>query len=179
MPILAKYHTSLLPDSKLNTENEIDFLGKKPHRYALQKVYISFTLERGMKMGDLLLFYRMAENGENKKYKSVVTTVGIIDSVKYMGHGFNTKEEFFRTCKNRSVFTEQELEEFWNKKKDRLLVVNFIYVKSLSKRLNLDYLWANDIIPIPNGPRPFTKVSDEQFNKIVNDSNTSIDFIRD
>ena len=99
--------------------------------------------------------------------------------VKYMGHGFNTKEEFFRTCKNRSVFTEQELEEFWNKKKDRLLVVNFIYVKSLSKRLNLDYLWANDIIPIPNGPRPFTKVSDEQFNKIVNDSNTSIDFIRD
>ena len=92
---------------------------------------------------------------------------------------FNTKEEFFRTCKNRSVFTEQELEEFWNKKKDRLLVVNFIYVKSLSKRLNLDYLWGNDIIPFPNGPRPFTKVSDEQFNKIVNDSNTSIDFIRD
>lgn len=179
LPILAKYHTSLLPDSKLNTENEIDFLGKKPHRYALQKVYISFTPERGMKMGDLLLFYRMAENGENKKYKSVVTTVGIIDSVKYMGHGFNTKEEFFRTCKNRSVFTEQELEEFWNKKKDRLLVVNFIYVKSLSKRLNLDYLWGNDIIPFPNGPRPFTKVSDEQFNKIVNDSNTSIDFIRD
>ncbi|WP_147612795.1 PIN domain-containing protein [Treponema pectinovorum] len=177
LPILARYHTSLLPDSKLNTENEIDFLGNKPHRYALQKVYISFTSERSMRSGDLLLFYRMAEEFEHKKYKSVLSTVGIIDSIKYMNNGFNTKEEFFRTCKNRSVFTEDELEKFWNTKKNAILVVNFIFIKSLSKRLTLDYLWENNIVSYPNGPRPFTRISDEQFKKILRDSNTEIDFI--
>lgn len=60
----------------------------------------------------------------------------------------------------RSVFSEQELEEFWNKKKNNLLVVNFIYVKSLSKRLTLEYLWDNGIISFPDGPRPFTRLSD-------------------
>ncbi len=176
LPILAKFHTSLLPDSKLNTENEIDFLGKEPHRYALQKVYISFTSERNIKPGDLLIFYRMAENGENKRYKSVLTSVGIISSINY---NFKTKDEFFRTCKNRSVFSEQELENFWGNKKTPLLVVNFIFIKSLSKRLTLDYLWSNNIIQKPNGPRPFTRLSDAQFTNILKDSSTQINFIKE
>ena len=58
LPIYPVYHTTLLPDSKLNTENEVDFLGKEPHRYALQKVYISFSRERNINPGDILLFYR-------------------------------------------------------------------------------------------------------------------------
>lgn len=176
LPILPKYHTTLLPDSKLNTENEIDFLGKEPHRYALQKIYISFSFERNAKPGDLLIFYRMGENDENKKYKSVLTSVGIIESLKY---DFKTKEDFFKTCKNRSVFTNQELEDFWKQKKEKILVVSFIFVKSLLKRLNLEYLWNNNIIQFPNGPRPFTKLSDRQFHKIIDDSNTKIDFIEE
>ena len=43
LPIFPQYHTTLLPDSKLNNENKIDFLGREPHRYALQKVYISWA----------------------------------------------------------------------------------------------------------------------------------------
>ena len=176
LPIYAKYHTNLLPDSKLNTENEIDFLGKEPHRYALQKVYISWSPERNIKPGDLIVFYRMAENHGRKKYESVLSTVGIVDNIRF---GFRNKEEFLATCQNRSVFSKAELDGFWNNHSKNLLVLRFIFVKSLTKRLTLEYLWNRNIIPAPNGPRPFTRISDEQFRNILRDSQTKITFIEE
>lgn len=56
------------------------------------------------------------------------------------------------------------------------MVIKFIYVKSLTKRLTLGYLWDNDIVSAPNGPRPFTRISDEQFEKILCDSETTCVF---
>ena len=176
LPIYAKYHTNLLPDSKLNTENEIDFLGKEPHRYALQKVYISWSPERNIKPGDLIVFYRMAENHGRKKYESVLSTVGIVDNIRF---GFRNKEEFLATCQNRSVFSKAELDGFWNNHSKNLLVLRFIFVKSLTKRLTLEYLWNRNIIPASNGPRPFTRISDEQFRNILRDSQTKITFIEE
>ena len=59
LPIMSQYHTSLFPDSKLNTE--LEYIGNIPHRYALQKVYITWANETNLKPGDLLLFYRMGD----------------------------------------------------------------------------------------------------------------------
>lgn len=174
VPIYPVYHTTLLPDSKLNTENEVDFLGKEPHRYALQKVYISFSRERNINPGDILLFYRNGEEGSNKKYTSVLTTIGIVDSIKY---GFQCKEDFFESCQNRSVFPKKDLESFWKNNKDTLLVIKFIFVKSLTKRLTLEYLWNQAIVELYKGPRPFTRISDKQFNQILCDSQTKISFV--
>ena len=174
LPIYPVYHTTLLPDSKLNTENEVDFLGKEPHRYALQKVYISFSWERNINPGDILLFYRNGEEGSSKKYTSVLTTIGIVDSIKY---GFQCKEDFFESCQNRSVFPKKDLESFWKNNKDTLLVVKFIFVKSLTKRLTLEYLWNQAIVELYKGPRPFTRISDKQFNQILCDSQTKISFV--
>lgn len=174
LPIFKQYHTTLLPDSRLNNENEVDFLEKLPHRYALQKVYISFSFERDIHQGDIVLFFRPGEVPGQKKYHSVITTVGIIDEILY---NFKSKEEFFAYCENRTVFKKDELEKFWNEQKERLLVVKFIYVKSLTKHLTLGYLWDEKILQAPSGPRPFTKLTDEQFSKILNDSDTNINFI--
>ncbi len=170
LPIYAQYHTTLLPDSKLNTENEIDFIGSVPHRYALQKVYITWGMKDYVKVGDIVLFYRMGESNP-KKYSSVLTTVGVIDQII---RDFNSKEEYLSYCQNRSVFTKKELEMFWDKHKYNLCVLKFIYIQSLTKRLTLEYLWKSDIIVPPNGPRPFTRISDEQFKQILQDSDTKI-----
>ncbi len=174
LPILPQYHTSLLPDSQLNSENRIEFLGKKPHRYALQKVYISWAATNGAKPGDLFLFYRMGEDGEIKRFKSVVTTIAIVDEIIENIHSEN---ELLSICQNRSVFTTEELKSFWAKHRYNLKVLKFIFVKSLNKRLTLDYLWDKHIIIKPNGPRPFTKITDEQFDMIVRDSETEIEYI--
>lgn len=52
-----------------------------------------------------------------------------------------------------------------------------IFVKSLSKRLTLGYLWEHNIIAAPGGPRPFTSITDEQFDMIVKDSETEITYV--
>jgi predicted nucleic acid-binding protein len=175
LPILPQYHTTLLPDSKLNTENEIDFLGMQPHRYALEKVYISFSFERNIRAGDIIVFYRPGLTRNRKKYESVLTTIGIVDNIFCE---FSSKDDFFRHCQNRTVFSTNELNDFWNKKRESLLVVKFIFVKSLHTRLTLEFLWNENIIPAPNGPRPFTKITDGQFDKILTESKTNINFIK-
>lgn len=174
LPIYSEYHTSLFPDSQLRTENEADFTAKLPHRYALEKVYISFSGARNINPGDLVMFYRMGEEGTNKKYKSVVTTVGIVEEISY---DFKNKEEFLKQCKNRSVFSKEKLDYLWTNRRNSLLVVKFIYLESLKSRPNLDYLWSNGIIEPPNGPRPFTRITDSDFDRILRDSQTELSFI--
>lgn len=173
LPIMPQYHTTLLPDSQLNSENRIDFLGREPHRYALQKVYVSWASTNGAKPGDLILFYRMGLSGENKKYKSVVSTIAIVDEII---ENICSEDELLSLCQNRSVFTVDELKGFWNKHRYNLKILKFIFVKSLSKRLTLGYLWEHNIIAAPGGPRPFTPITDIQFDMILKDSGTEIDY---
>lgn len=174
LPIRPEYHTTLLPDSKLNSENRIDFLGHDPHRYALQKVYISWANGNGVKPGDLILFYRMGLPEENKKYKSVLSTLAIVDEII---DNIRSEEELLKICQNRSVFTLGELREFWRSHSYNLKVIKFIFVKSLEKRLTLGYLWEKDIIPAPGGPRPFTVLTDTQFDMIMRDSGTKVNYV--
>lgn len=173
---IPQYHTSLLPDSKLNTENEVDFMENVAHRYALEKVYISWSKERNIKPGDMLLFYRTGENGSNKRYSSVLTSLGMVKSIHA---GFRTKEEYLDFCKNRSVFSSKELDDFWEKHRYNLMVLKFVFVTNLTSRLTLDYMWQSNIVPAPNGPRPFTRISDNHFDKILHDSKTVVKFCRE
>jgi len=170
LPIKSQYHTSLLPDSILRTENEVDFIGKEAHRYALQKVYISWAGERNINKGDIVLFYRMGTTTP-KKYSSVLTTICVVDDIKY---SFNSKEEFLAECQNRSVFTNQELESFWANHRHNLTILKFIFVKSFAKRPTLGFLWDSNIVEAPNGPRSFMQITDDQFEKITQEAQTDL-----
>lgn len=170
MPIKPKYHTSLFPDAALNREKGIDLIGELPHRYALQKVYISWSYSRGAKSGDLILFYRMGDTYP-KKYSSVITSVGVIDKIIY---NFRDKDDFMKQCKNRSVFAEEELSQFWQEHHTNLQVIKFVYVKELNNKITLGFLWDRDIVDAPNGPRPFSAISDEQFDTIIAESRTDL-----
>lgn len=43
LPIEPEYHTKLFPDAQLVTEKNKFFVDQKAYRYALQKVYVSFS----------------------------------------------------------------------------------------------------------------------------------------
>ncbi|NLC92536.1 MAG: hypothetical protein GX677_03600 [Treponema sp.] len=173
LPIFPKYHTTLLPDSKLNTENEVDFIDNVAHRYALDKVYISWSSNStNTQPGDLILFYRTGENEGRKAYESVLTSLGVIESI----YKPKSKNELLQICKNRSVFSKEELEKFWNGHSWNLSIIKFIFVKNLTKRPILKELWERNIVPEHKGPRPFDKISDEQFNNILELSETKITF---
>jgi hypothetical protein len=176
IPIYARWHTHLLPDSQLNTENKVDFLGKDACKYALQKVYISWaTSAQEAVSGDLVLFYRIAASGEKKAYKSVISTLGMIDEIK---KDFASKNDFLRFCQNRSVFSIEDLSKFWNQYSNNLSVIRFIQVAPLVRRPILQELWDNSIISFPDGPRPFTKLTNDQYDKILQLSKTVVDYAK-
>ena len=149
-------------------------MGNTPEKYALQKVYISFSYKRDMKSGDIVLLYRKGTHEGRKGYESAITTIAIIDEVK---HSFSTKEEFLSCCENRSIFTKDELEYFWAHYKDRILVVKFIFVKKLGRPILLNELWDRGYIRMYGGPRPFDQLSDEQFDTILASSDTTINTV--
>ena len=169
LPILPQYHTSLFPDSALYREREINIVGDVAHRYALQKAYVTWA-DCLAKPGDIILFYRMGDSAP-KRYTSVLTTVGVVDCIV---RNFRTEDEFLLYCNNRTVFTKEALQDFWRGHRYNLSVVKFVFVKSFSKKVNLEFLWNNGIIAAPNGPRPFTKITNEQFETIMKESNTEI-----
>ena len=145
VPIYPAYHTELLPDSYLNTESPKDFIENKPHRNAISKVYISRSIERNVKKGDILIFYRTADNGA-AYYTSVITTIAIVEE-KIVG--IADENEFVLKCRKRSVFTDEQLKEHWDwNTKFRPFIINFLYVISflLGKRLNRQKLIDMGII---------------------------------
>ncbi|MFT4203061.1 MAG: PIN domain-containing protein [Chitinophagaceae bacterium] len=165
VPIYPAYHTELFPDSILRTESSKDFIENEPHRNALSKVYISRSLYKDLKTGDLIVFYRTGESG-NAIHTGVATTIGIVESVI---DNIPNEEAFVKLCRKRSVFTDDELKKHWNyRKTSKPFIVNFLYTHSLKKRPNLKWLNDNGIIPnILDMPRGFREITRENFNQIL------------
>lgn len=136
IPIYPDYHTELLPDSFLKTESPQDFIEHEPHRNALSKVYICRSIERNIKKGDIIVFYRTAEKGKSAYYSSVITTISICEEVI---ENIRDENDFIVRCRKRSVFSNEELKKYWNwNPRLRPFIINFLYVWSfgLGNRIN-------------------------------------------
>jgi hypothetical protein len=173
VPIWPDYHTELLPDSILNTESPANYKENEPHRNALSKVYISHSLERGLKPGDAILFYRTGG-----KYAGVATTVGIVEAV--YDH-IKTPEELYAVCRKKTFFTQDELLKFWQRYRDnKPFVVEFLYAYSLKKRPNLNRLIELGVISdLFSVPRGFSKISLANLQAVLKDSQSDESIIVD
>lgn len=179
VPIYPKYHSELLPDSYLNTESAEDFIEHEPHRNALSKVYICRSIERGVKTGDILVFYRTAQGGSGY-HTSVITTIGIVeDKIE----SIYDQNDFITKCRKRSVFSNEELLEYWNyNPRFRPFIINFLYVSSfrLGKRMNRKTLLEEGIISgAENELRGLKQITKEQFLKIIEITETNESLIVD
>ena len=161
VPIRPEYHTELFPDSILRTESPMNFVENEPHRNAISKVYISRSIERKLNPGDVLIFYRTGGY-----YKSVVTTIGLAENVI---DNIPTEQDFIRLCRKRSVFTDRELSKQWNLyRTNRPFIVNFLYVYSFLKRINLQRLIEIGVIPSVNdAPRGFMQIGVQNLRDIL------------
>ena len=164
--IWPSYHTELLPDSILTTESAQDFIEQKPNRNAVSKVFISRSLERGLRPGDLVVFYRTASGGP-AHYTSVATSLAVVHEVIT---DIADKETFIQVCRKRSVFSDSELEEHWDyRPSSRPFVVNFLHVHTFPKRPNLSLLKAEGVIS--EAPRGFDRLAPEAFRRLLEISN--------
>ena len=174
VPIYPKYHTELFPDSILKTESPFDFVESKPNRNAISKVYISRSIERDLKAGDIIVFYR-TKTDKPAYYSSVATTIGVVQQVFT---DISSLKQFIDRCRKRSVFTNSELAEHWNyNRRNRPFVVNFVYVYSFPKRPNLKQLMELEIIA--EAPRGFEPIGDNEFQRLLEAADADQRFIVD
>jgi hypothetical protein len=172
VPVYPEYHTELLPDSILKTEDPEDFEDNKPNRNALSKVYICRSIERALHAGDVIVFYRTQSGGPGY-YTSVATTIGVVQEVI---DNIPDLETFLAACRKRSVFTDAELQKHWDwTPRNRPFVVNFLFVYSLPKRPNLKLL--QEIGMLTAAPRGFLRISNSSFERMLEVSNAETRFI--
>ena len=161
VPIYPEYHTELFPDSILRTESPMDFIENEPHRNAISKVYISRSIGRNIHPGDVIVFYRTGGY-----YKGVVTTIGVADGII---DNILTETDFIRLCRKRSVFTDEQLANHWRfRKSNRPFIVNFLYIYSFPKRINLQKLIGIGVIPsVDDAPRGLTPIGVKSLKAIL------------
>ena len=88
-----------------------------------------------------------------------------MQSTKIMNQNI-TLEEYLKYCKNRSVFTEEELINFYTKSKYRT-IVKLLYYYGFKNKVVLNDLYKLNIIPDGSGPRLNTIISKQQFEQIL------------
>ncbi len=157
LPIYSQYHTDLFPDNILKNEDMRLYSGNKGHRYAIEKMYLTGAYNIQAKPGDIVLIYRTGERIP-KKYTSAVTGMAIVQEIITT----RTDEELIKICKDKSIFTEEEIKAL--KGKYRVVVKLLDYhpfkIPIILKKLQ-EIKAVNDSRIIP-----FKKITKEQFEKI-------------
>lgn len=170
VPIYPEYHTELFPDSILKTESPQNFIENISHRNCINKVYISRAVEPYPKVGDILIFYRTGGY-----YKSVVTTIGIVEEVKFK---FGDENDFVLYCRKNTVYSEPKLRQMWNYKQKKPFAVKFLYTYSFPNRINMKNLIdLGVLVGIEDAPRGFKLISKKQFEQILGATKSEKSFI--
>lgn len=115
LSIYPAWHTRLFPESKLHNESA-GIIADISHTNSIEKVYL--TKMHGvasLKPGDNLLIYRTSDGQGPARFRSVATSVCVVQEIKDI-HDFLTYEEFKNYCEPYSVFDEDELQLLYMKK---------------------------------------------------------------
>ena len=145
LPIYSKYHTRLFPDLLLKNE-DMHLYDEEACGYAIEKIYVCNPPKINCKPGDLVCIYRMGDY--NAKYTSVISGIGIVQEIVYP----QTIDEFLKECKNKSVFSEVELKDFFDSGKYRT-VIKILFLEGLNKKVNYDLLKKNEILLSDDAPQ--------------------------
>ncbi|EEQ06161.1 hypothetical protein [Yersinia bercovieri] len=164
LSIYPKFHTRLFPDSILVTESP-DILKDVSHANSIRKIYICGMKDvELMRPNDIIVIYRTSDNKGPAHYRSVATSLCVVEKVKNI-NSFVSEKEFIDYCFKFSVFTVSELSEFYKTKKYPY-IISFTYNAALPKRLNRATL-INEAGLNPNAYWGVMKLTDAEFNRIL------------
>ncbi|KON88960.1 acetyltransferase [Sporosarcina globispora] len=173
--IKPEYHTLLFPDSILTNES-FDLIQDVSHTNSIHKVYICFMPQaRSLEPGDGIVIYRMSDNQGPAEYRSVATSICVLDEVKTKSDFLNF-DEYYDYCKKHSVFTESELRSLFIK--NNLFVLKMTYNLAMEKKLIRRTL-ADDCGLNRNDRWGLLSIGKSQFNKIVELGGINESFIID
>lgn len=145
LAIYPAYHTRLLPDSILRNEAQ-EIVQDVSHSNTIHKVYISGLPLQRMSPGDVVIFYRTTDRPGQAYFRSVVSSVCVVEEVKTKKE-FPNVEAFLAYTKPRSVFSELELRDIFTKRK-RLSVAKMTYNAAFNRRTTRGTLIDDDIMSV-------------------------------
>ncbi|AOT72218.1 hypothetical protein [Geosporobacter ferrireducens] len=116
-----------------------------------------------MRPGDILVIYRTKDNKGPAEYRSVVTSVCVVEEMKPKNH-FNNFKHFYDYCRNYSIFSQAELSQWYNHS-ENIYTIKMTYNAALNKRLTRGKL-IEEIGIERNAYAGFMKLTDDQFRQI-------------
>lgn len=133
LSIYPEWHTRLLPDSILRTEDTSIVQDVSPTN-SIHKVYLARM--RGIEhlnRGDILFIYRTGDDAGPAYYRSLVSSVCVVEEYRNI-NSFRDYAEFAKYCAPYSVFSQEELQRFWRVRKYPH-ILRFSYNIALPKRI--------------------------------------------
>lgn len=173
LSIYPEFHTRLFSDSILNNES-VDILKDVSHTNSIHKLYIC-AMKKVMtfKKGDTLLIYRTSDKAGAAKYRSVVTSICVVEEILNINE-FTNKVDFIHYCEKYSIFSRQELGLFYDTKKYPYLI-RMTYNVSLSKRVTNGHLVDN--LGVNPDYWGVFDINREQFDQIIRAGEVDESFI--
>ena len=177
LSLYPQWHTRLLPDSILRNESA-SIVQDVSHTNSIHKVYLASM--RGMEVltpGDVLLIYRTSDGSGPAHYRSVVTSVCVLEEYRDI-RSFSSREDFLRYCQSYSVFTPAELEDFWKRKK-YYHALRFSYNFALPRRVTRGYMIEQLGFPGAGAYWGFMPISVDQLRAVVAAGNLDANYVVD
>ncbi|MFN3734601.1 N-acetyltransferase [Comamonas testosteroni] len=165
LAIYPAYHSKFLPDSILKTEH-FSILDDVSHANSIHKIYLSGIPATGkLKRGDLLVMYRTSDGKGPALYRSVATSIGVVEETRRI-KSFVTLSEFMKYARPYSIFSNEELETMYATKK-HYTMIKFTYNIALRRRLIRKRLIED--VGLTAGLRrwDFFKLTRQQFDLIL------------
>lgn len=166
LAIKPEFHSRLFPDSILNNES-YSVVRDLSHTNSIHKVYVGHlagALE--VKMGDLMVIYRTTDIEGRARFRSVATSIAVIEEVKSKSD-FSAFADFFAYCKKHAVFDHDELLAIWNKRSPNpLFVFKMSYNAAFSKRVTRGTL-MDELRIAGDAYWGFIHLNDQQFDRIL------------
>ena len=133
LAIHPEYHHRMFVE-RLRTEKDVP-IEDEICTNTLEKLYLSAASNApALRPGDRIAVYRTSPKGRSAEFASVISSICTVTEIRDI-HSFKSKEEFFSFIKGRSVFTDTELELFWNRKKYPYIIC-MLYNFPLKRRPN-------------------------------------------
>jgi hypothetical protein len=163
LSIYPKFHSQLFPDSILNNET-YDLLQDISHTNSIHKIYIcGMEGVTNFQNGDLVLIYRTSDGQGAAYYRSVITSLCVIEEVKNIAE-FRDIEEYLTYCKPYSIFSDLELKSFYLTKKYPY-IIKMTYNAAFKRRVTNGCL-VSELGITPSYWGVF-RVSDDEFTRII------------
>jgi hypothetical protein len=173
LAIKPEWHSQLFPDSILKTES-YDLLSDISHTNSISKNYIcSMDGVENLNPKDLLIIYRTTDNQGPAEYRSVATSICVVEEMR-IKNSFLNVDEYIKYTKPYSVFNEKELKQWWNRR--TLYVIKMLYNAAFTKRVVRKML-AEQIGLDREERWGFLPLSQEQFLKIADSGGIDVRLI--